>query len=278
MSRFLLFPLAASLVSATSLPDTFSWAEVNGTNYLTRILNQHIPEYCGSCWAHAAMSCLADRVKIQSKGRSDAVPAIQVILNCANAGTCDTTDTDEWRAGLNLAGVNSYKYVSAFGVPDDSCQSYRANVQSCDPVNVCQTCSATCDTGSKPQHCHGPGTCKAVASYPKFGATAYGQVKGVDGMMAQVASAGPIACTLVSEPLDIYTGGIIRKAPGKQSTHIDHVVSIVGWGQTEEAPYWLVRNSWGSAWGESGFFRIERGSNAFMIESNCSWVTPTALR
>ena len=38
--------------------------DLRGTGLLTTNLNQHIPVYCGSCWAHAALSSIADRIKI----------------------------------------------------------------------------------------------------------------------------------------------------------------------------------------------------------------------
>ena len=51
-------------IAEDDLPQVFTWQNVNGNSYLTRMRNQHIPQYCGSCFAHAAMSSLADRVKI----------------------------------------------------------------------------------------------------------------------------------------------------------------------------------------------------------------------
>lgn len=39
-------------VPKADLPSSFSWSNVDGVSYLTRMLNQHIPTYCGSCWAH----------------------------------------------------------------------------------------------------------------------------------------------------------------------------------------------------------------------------------
>jgi cathepsin X len=66
------------------LPLTFDWTYINGTSYLTKNLNQHIPQYCGSCWAHGAMSALADRIKIARNAKGpDINLSIQYILNCA---------------------------------------------------------------------------------------------------------------------------------------------------------------------------------------------------
>jgi len=39
-----------------------------------------------------------------------------------------------------------------------------------------------------------------------------------------------------------------------------HAVKIVGWGVTTAGQnYWIVANSWGTSWGESGYFQIEQG-------------------
>lgn len=57
-------PLPHTYLAPEDLPKNFRWDRVgtNRSSYLTKPLNQHVPQWCGSCWAHAAMSSLAGTV------------------------------------------------------------------------------------------------------------------------------------------------------------------------------------------------------------------------
>ena len=89
---------------SSTLPSVFNWNNHNGRSYLTRSTNQHLPTYCGSCWAHAAMTVLADRIKVirqiflRDKEEEDDEDglfpdvhlSVQYLLNCGGevAGSC----------------------------------------------------------------------------------------------------------------------------------------------------------------------------------------------
>ena len=63
-------PLPKDTVRTEDLPASFTWCDNNGTSYCTMNRNQHIPQYCGSCWAHGAVSALGDRIKIARKAQA----------------------------------------------------------------------------------------------------------------------------------------------------------------------------------------------------------------
>ena len=56
-----------------------------------------------------------------------------------------------------------------------------------------------------------------------------------------------------------YTGGIITADEGCP-TAIDHAIVAVGYGEENGVQYYIVRNSWGTGWGEDGYVRIETSS------------------
>lgn len=74
--------LPYTYIDEDDLPESFNWGNVNGHSYLTHSLNQHIPQYCGSCWAHGALSALSDRIKITNSSVDEINLSIQFILNC----------------------------------------------------------------------------------------------------------------------------------------------------------------------------------------------------
>lgn len=72
--------------------------------------------------------------------------------------------------------------------------------------------------------------------------------------------------------MEDYTGGIFEDKTGDQE--VTHEISIVGYGEENGTPFWLIRNSWGTHWGIDGFMKLVRGKNNLAIESDCAWAVP----
>lgn len=58
----------------------------------------------------------------------------------------------------------------------------------------------------------------------------------------------------------LYTSGIYDE-PACNPQNLDHAVGLVGFGVENNTPYWIVRNSWGTSWGEKGYIRMIRKDN-----------------
>jgi cathepsin X len=245
-------PLPHQLIKAEDLPENWDWRNVKGVNYLSANRNQHIPTYCGSCWAMAASSALTDRINIKrDRIWPDILLSTQYFINCNMGGTC---------SGGSSLNLYHYAHLSA-GIPEETCQAYESKNPanfSCSDIQRCKKCDST--------------GCWATPRYPVWRVIEYGPVSDALNMKAEIYARGPISCALQATPkFHEYTGGIFAEA--NLSPTLNHEVSIVGWGVSSGVEYWIGRNSWGTYWGEGGFFRIQMYRNNNGVETKCSWGT-----
>ena len=242
--------------------------------------NQHIPQYCGSCWAHGSISALQDRIQIARQGNvghADIQLSVQHVLNCGNAttnnpGSCHGGDPDalyQWVANLSastgsgLAYASSQPYLacSVANKADGLCQTKNEDF-TCTARDVARTCDSSTGTlGAK---------CTGLSRYPNATIGEYGNIVGRQAMQKELLSRGPIACNVDANPILNYTGGIVTA----KSDTTDHTISVVGWGtDASRGLYWIVRNSWGEYWGEMGYMRVASGALG-LDATPCSWAVP----
>jgi len=251
--------------NVSSLPDDFTWCNKDGVNYCTMSRNQHIPQYCGSCWAHGSVSALGDRIKIARGAKGiDINLSVQHMLNCGGVGSCHGGSVGgpyQWikqlsDEGKGISYETSNPYMACSSESEEGlCPS---GDWSCTDENVARTCSTFPPAGK----------CVAIKQYPNASIAEHGMVSGADAMQKEIYARGPIACGIDAAPILKYQTGIATDA----GENVDHVVSVVGWGTDSDAgKYWIVRNSWGEYWGEMGYIRVKFG--ALHLEDTCSWAT-----
>jgi cathepsin X len=248
-------PQPFEYVNLADVPVSYDPRNVNGLDWTTINRNQHIPMYCGSCWAHGTTSALSDRFKL---ARNRVFPDIQlspqVLVNCVTANQsigCDGGDP-----------TAAYSWIHDNGITDDTCMNYLAQNEACTDINICRNCDPYKG-------------CFAVTNPPKYTITEHGTIYGEDAILAEISARGPIACTIaVTAEFEAYTGGVFDDTTGAKG--LDHSISVAGWGvDSTGTKYWIGRNSWGTYWGETGWFRIIRGVDNLGIESQgCDWAVP----
>merc|ERR1712141_550736 len=101
-----------------------------------------------------------------------------------------------------------------------------------------------------PLQCGGSGGCQG--SIPQLG-FAYTQLFGLVTEKDYPYTATTGTCD--------YGGGVFDGCSYDKNIEINHAVQLVGYGtDSKDGDYWIVRNSWGSRWGEDGYIRLKRES------------------
>lgn len=211
--------------SFTAVPATFDWRNIdgNGMSYVTPIRNQ---SSCGSCWAFAATAGLESyTLMTQNNPNANLDLAEQILISCYNTNGC---------SGGSPSGASNY--IKTTGLPLESCFPYKAKDANDPPDPV--TCDEACANWQQ-------NTYKILN---------YGSVtKSVSAIKEALVNYGPLVTTFnVYTDFFYYNGGIYSYAWG--NIEGGHAVLIVGYDDDNQC--FLVKNSWGTLWGESGFFRI----------------------
>ncbi|GIY48332.1 dipeptidyl peptidase 1 [Caerostris darwini] len=222
------------------LPEEFDWRNVSGVNYVSPVRDQGS---CGSCYAFSSMGMLESRLRVVTNNRVQVQFSPQDIVGCS-----EYSQGCEGGFPYLIAG----KYAQDFGVVPENCSPYEGKDDKCRTKQ-----------------------CKRyyVADYKYIGGF-YGGCN-EDLMKMELVKNGPIAVSfMVYDDFFQYSGGIYHFT-GIQNYRFDpfsitnHAVLTVGYGADKKTgeKFWIVKNSWGSSWGESGYFRIRRGTNECGIES-----------
>jgi len=235
-----------------ALPNQIDWRDKNNRNYLTSIKSQGD---CGSCWAFAACGAVEARYNTEnnlyspasfssntntklseflaaiknavSKGSFSALTypdlSEQDLISCSSAGDCDGGYA--WK---------SFDFMETNGVVTEECFPYQA-------LNIpCQLCI---DWNEK------------LFKIKDWGwVTTYSEDRYA---VKNSLQSGPIVFFMeVYDDFYYYTSGVYEKTAGA-SYEGGHLVVLVGYDAAQN--YWICKNSWGTNWGENGYFKIRMG-------------------
>lgn len=242
----------------SGLPKEFDWRSAeNYAKYGQVVTPVKSQLDCGGCWAFAAIESLESVVAIRTGRLEDLSPAMVIDcapnpLNCGGNGGCSGSTSEIAFNYLATVGgaISEFNYGYTrlgLGVVNKS-TGYIDDVPF-DNGKHCQlrTNTVTSDLAIAP-----------VAGHLVI------ESNNQTAVMHALMEHGPLAITVDARNWANYTSGIFDcNAPGFETNNfvdLNHGVVLVGWGEEDGTPYWSVRNSWGTEFGENGYIRLKRHS------------------
>jgi len=193
---------------------------------------------CGSCWAFSSTAAFESQVLI-STGQSKDLSE-QIVVSCSGAGSCD---------GGSLDGPSDF--FKNTGTNIETCYPYTATDGSCN--NACANWRSNTFR---------------IDSWNEVAAT-------VSDIKNAVFTSGPVVTAfLVFEDFGSYKSGVYSYVKGKYLG--GHAVLIVGWDDSQSC--FIVKNSWGTGWGDSGYFKIAYSEVGGKTEFGCWTIAYTTQK
>lgn len=212
----------------STLPSSFSWQSL-----CTPIKDQ---QQCGSCWAFASNGIFEANISITDENTRDL--SEQWLINCD--ATNEGCKGGWFNPGVgNLFEYPGCVYTSELPYADANCYG---------TTGTDSMCMGTC--GTYTYH-------ETISSFANVAGENTSGIPPDTAIKRAIYNYGPVWVSIAAgNNFQNYTGGIFTTTDG---TITDHAVVLVGWyddNTVQGGGYWILKNSWGSGWGESGYMRI----------------------
>jgi C1A family cysteine protease len=220
-----------------TFPATFSWLTTDTNNRVTAVKNQG--SFCGTCWAHGNIAVMESKAWIDGLS-SNPDYSEQSLVCCTDSSWIKCIGGNDFMAQDTLIKK---------GAGLEECQVYNdgiINAQGCMVCPVYQTTNFV------------------------WVAVTDNTTEAINAIKSAVQFYGPVTVSYFDSSSNLYSDNITNNVYYYNgSSNQNHLVSIVGWDDTIPHPVgggfgaWLTKNSWGTAWGNGGYFWLCYGkSNA----------------
>ena len=190
---------------------------------------------CGSCWAFVVTGSIESQWALAGHGLPNL--SEQQLISCDNTNyACD-------------GGVMQYAFQWILREND----GYVASVNYYPQTSFEKERPAACNNV-------GAGAAAKITNFIDIPKTE-------EEIRKYTVNVGPVVVAIEANNWQHYTGGIMS---GCRNWYITHAVLVVGYDTTHDPPYWILKNSWSTQWGENGYARLRMGANECLITNNPS--------